>query len=135
MPEPTLPRSSYIYEVYPCPTIERLQHVLEFNKNRAGFYWYAIPQTQGCILVIAVADPEAIAARTETRIELGLKPLKEHEAKDLIKACTYLAQSVAWAAGKVHIKPLQIEGIDSFITWLYEQGYELCKRVEKEVKP
>lgn len=113
-----LPKSSYDYEVYVCPTPERLQQVLEQNKDRAGFYWYAIPQDVGCLLVVATANLEVIKARTQPRIELGLKPLKEHEAKSIVI--------------EKGMSDVLTDHLDTIITLLYERGYEICKRVEKE---
>lgn len=113
------PVHGYNFEVFSCPTPERLQQVFDENKDREGFYPYYIPQSKGVILIVATKNPEAFLD-TKPRIELGLQPLKEPEAKHLIEECPF--SDVIHAA----------DAIDSFLTYIYERGYEVCERVEKE---
>lgn len=113
------PKSSYDYEVFACATAKDVEQKLNENKDRIGFYWYFIPQNTGCYIVIATANLEVIQARTKPRIELGLQPLKEHEAKTI---------NIGKFVGA------EEEVIHTWITLLYEQGYEVAKRVQKEVK-
>jgi len=114
-----MPKHGYNFEVFSCPTPERLQKVFDENKDKEGFYPYYIPQSQGVILVVATKNPEAFLD-TKPRIELGLQPLKEHEAK----------QALIHPEDSETIKDV----LDTIITLAYEQGYELCKRIEKEAK-
>ena len=55
----------------------------------------------------------------QPRIELGLQPLREHEAKQIKLGMFEGAEE---------------EVLDIWLTRLYEEGYEVCKRVQKEVK-
>ena len=118
----------YNFEVFSCPTVERLQKVFDENKDREGFYPYYIPQSKGVILIVATKNPEAFLD-TKPRIELGLQPLKEFEAKILA------VKAMADQGIKFKYKIEALDFLDTFLTILYEQGYEVCKRVEKEVKP
>lgn len=119
-------KSSYNYEVFSCPTPESLLKRLNENKDRVGFYWYMIPQSQGCILVVATANLDVINARTKPRIELGLQPLTEKQAKEAVVA------GVIEHSAPRHSPDAVADIIEIYLTLAYEQGYELCKRVEKE---
>jgi len=123
------PVHGYNFEVFSCPTVEELQKVFDENKDREGFYPYYIPQSHGVILVVATRNPEAFLD-TKLRIELGLQPLKEHEAKGLLTIMLLKPNIIK----KPYVEH-KIDAIDTYLTILYEHGYEVCKRVEKEVKP
>jgi len=128
LPEAQVPKSSYNYEVFSCPTPEALQKKLKEHKDREGFYWYMIPQAQGCLLVVATANLEAIAARHKPAIYKGMKPLTENEAYAVIDKCKppYLQTQL----------PTTREIVKTFITWMYERGYILAKEIpiKKEVE-
>ena len=107
-------RSSYNYQVIDCPTAQRLQDELEEHKDIAGFYWYTIPQKRGCLLIIATANIDVIKQKTELQAIGDLKPLTEAEAKKLMMKCEYCRE---------------LDQISNFITWLYENSYNIMKPV------
>jgi len=111
--EKDIPRSNVKFKVIPCPTIEALQTALNKYWN-AQPYW--IPQENGCWLILSIPDMEAIEARMKPRIVLGMKPLTEFEAQNLVKQCKYGDKA------------------DNFLTWAYENGFKVFKEVETKKK-
>ena len=114
--------SSYNYKVVTCPTPKELQKQLKKHKDIAGVYFYYIPQATGCLLNIATPNPKAIQLRTAPKVVLGMKPLTENEAKKLIMKCEYLGNQD------------QQNGADNFLTWAYENSFEVIRKVKEQKK-
>lgn len=113
------PKTGYTYQVFKCETAGDVQNVYDWGKKQEGFYPYLIPQAEGCIIIVAYKDPEQVVK--EKRVELGLTLLTEKEAKNTIteiETCTKTSEVY--------------EDIDTFLTLLYEKGYEIGKRTLKE---
>lgn len=115
------PKTGYAYKVFRCVTAGEVQEVYDWGRMQEGFYPYLIPQSHGCMIVAAYADPEQKKRRQQPRIELGLTLLTEREAKKVITevmTCKEGSDVYNW--------------IDTFLTLLYEKGYDIGKRTPKE---
>lgn len=134
VPQP--PRSSYLFEAVSCPTPEKLQEVIDKNKDREGWYIRGlIPQAQGCILLMAVMNPKMFKQRQGTTVFKGRQLLTEKQAKELIGECAYLSRlgsKVNWNNREVETRVIENGGIDTFLTWLYERDYEICEKIDKK---
>lgn len=115
------PKTGYAYKVFRCATAGEVQEVYDWGRMQEGFYPYLIPQAHGCMIVAAYSDPEQIKKRQKPRIELGLTLLTEKEAKDNITQIM-----------TCHKDSVLYRELDTFLTLLYEKGYEIGKRTQKE---
>ena len=111
--------SGYVYHAVECETAAELEKELNLWKNSAGFYPYFLPQAKGCILAVATENPEAKKHREQKTVIAGLEPITENQLKEAI-------------LNNADFDISAVDTVERFIVKLYEQGYEVCKKTDKE---
>ena len=118
-----IPNPTYIYKGHSCPTPEKAAKVTTEAFKLNGYIYLTIPQAKGAWLIAAVPNPEAFKHKQERRVELGLAELNEDEA---IKTAENQFSNLD------RDKKMTVE---IAMTRLYDNGFKLCKQVDREVKP
>lgn len=101
------------------------QEIIEIFESQAGVYPYWFGTENGLILVAAIPNKKCQDNRTAKNVIVGLDELSESDA--VMRAESLFGKGMA---DTDHLRFLDIA-----VTRLYDNGFVLCKKTDKEAPP
>jgi len=110
-------QDSMTWQSFFCRTAADLTKALNKFTKVAGVYFYRIPQAEGCILNVAIPNPDVIQLKAKPRVRENMTILTEMEVGKLKTKVEY-------------VRTEQWEIVENFVTWLYENGFRILNEKE-----